>query len=118
MANPNIVNVTAILANTVVGVMESSNTVFHTNPSASGRVDAVDTIIVSNILNVNTDFTLILTTGGSNTVFMRTIALPSDSAIVVVDKNSKIRLLENSSIGGSASANNAVSYVLSMDQIY
>ena len=42
MANPNIVNVVRILANTVSGTMISSNTVWHSNPASSGAVNKIN----------------------------------------------------------------------------
>lgn len=119
MANPNIVNVTTILANCVTGNFTSSNTTFHNNPASSGRVDKISSIIVSNIDgNANADFDLIINNQGSNTFFARTIVVPADATLVVVDKNSGINLLENSSIGGAASANGDLSYVINIDQVY
>ena len=42
MANPNIVNVVRILANTVSGTMISSNTVWYSNPASSGAVNKIN----------------------------------------------------------------------------
>ena len=61
MANPNIVSVARILANTVTGSFTTSNTVFHTNPASSGAVHKINTVIVANVDGTaNADFDLIL----------------------------------------------------------
>ena len=119
MANPNIVNVTKILANTVTGAFVASNTVFHTNPSSSGRVDKINSILVTNVDGVaNADFDLIITNAGANNFLIKTVLCPADSAIVAVDKNSGFYLLENSKIGGAASAAGDLVYTISLEQIY
>jgi hypothetical protein len=89
MANPNIVNVQRILANTVTGQFISSNTVFVTNPASSGAVYKINSVTVTNI----------------------------DGA-AAVDKNSGFYMLENSTIGGAASANDDLSYTISFEQLY
>ena len=119
MANPNIVDVSRILANTVTGTFISSNTVFHTNPSGSGAVHKINTIMVTNIDGAaNADFDLIINNAGSNTYFVRTVVVPADATLVAVDKTNSLYLLENSTIGGAASANNDLTYTISLEQIY
>ena len=119
MANPNIVNVTRILANTVTGAFVASNTVFHTNPASSGSVHKINSILVTNIDGTaNADFDLIITNAGANSYMIKTVVCPADSAIVAVDKNSSFYLLENSKIGGAASAAGDLVYTISLDQIY
>jgi len=119
MANPNIVNVARILANTVSDTFTSSNTVFHTNPASSGSVHKINTIVVSNIDGAaNADFDLIINNAGSNTFIVKTVVVPADASLVAVDKNSGFYLLENSTIGGAASANSDLSYVISLEQLY
>jgi len=44
--------------------------------------------------------------------------VPSDAALVAVDKNSGFYMLENSTIGGAASANDDLSYTISFEQLY
>lgn len=119
MANPNIVNVARILANTVTGTFISSNTVFVTNPASSGAVYKINSITVTNIDgSANADFDLIINNAGSNTFIIKTVVVPSDAALVAVDKNSGFYLKENSTIGGAASANDDLSYTISFEQLY
>ena len=119
MANPNIVNVARILANTVTGAITTSNTVFHTNPASSGSVHKINTVLVTNIDGAaNADFDLIITNAGANSYMIKTVVCPADSAIVAVDKSSSFYLLENSKIGGAASAAGDLVYTISLEQIY
>lgn len=120
MANPNIVNVQRILANTVTGQFISSNTVFVTNPASSGAVYKINSVTVTNIDGAsNADFDLIISNPvGSNTFIIKTVVVPADASLVAVDKNSGFYLLENSTIGGAASANDDLSYTISFEQLY
>ena len=119
MANPNIVNVARILANTVTGSITTSNTVFHSNPASSGSVHKINSIIIANVDgSANADFDIIINNGGSNTFLVKTVVVPADATLVAFDKNSAFYLKENSSIGGAASANNELDFTISLEQIY
>ena len=119
MANPNIVNVARILANTVTGAITTSNTVFHTNPASSGSVHKINTVLITNVDGAaNADFDLIINNAGSNNYLIKTVIVPADSALVAIDKSSSFYLLENSTIGGAASANGDLTYTISLEQIY
>ena len=119
MANPNIVSVARILANTVTGSITTSNTVFHSNPASSGSVHKINSIIISNIDGTaNADFDLIMNNNGSNTFMIKTVVVPADSTLVAFDKNSSFYLMENSSIGGVASAADDLQFTISLEQIY
>ena len=119
MANPNIVSVARILANTVTGSITTSNTVFHTNPASSASVHKINSVIIANIDgSANADFDLILNNGGSNTFLVKTVVVPADATLVAFDKNSSFYLKENSTIGGAASANNDLQFTISLEQIY
>lgn len=119
MSNPNIVNVTRILANTVNGNITTSNTVFHANPAGSGSVHKINMVLITNVDGTaNADFDLILNNNGSNTFMTKTVVVPADSSFFPFDKNTFFYLKENSSIGGAASANNDLQFTISLEQIY
>jgi hypothetical protein len=59
----------------------------------------------------NADFDLIITNAGANNFLIKTVVVPADSAIVAVDKSSSFYLLENSKIGGAASAAGDLVYI-------
>ena len=79
----------------------------------------INTVNISNIsATANADFDLIITNAGSNTMLMKTIAIPSSATIVAVDKSSSFYLLENSKIGGKANSNSLIQFMISLEQIY
>ena len=54
MANPNIVNVTSILGETVVGALTTTlTTVLLTNAASSGKVLKVNSVLISNVDGTN-----------------------------------------------------------------
>ena len=71
MANPNIVNVTSILGETVFGVLTTTlTTVLLSNPASSGKVLKINTVLISNVNGtVATDTTIDIspTAGGTST---------------------------------------------------
>lgn len=120
MANPNIVNVQRILANTVTGNFTASNTVFVTNPASSGAVYKINSILITNVDGVNaSNADLIISNPvGSNTLILNQVNVPIQQTLVAVDKNTSIYLQENSTIGGQATEANDLSYTISFEQIY
>jgi hypothetical protein len=119
MANPNIVNVSRILANTVSGVLSTSNTALVTNPASSGSVYKVNIIKINNIDGANSaTFNLVLNNGGVSVDFMKTIAVAADTSLTALDKNESLYLKENSILAGSANTAGDLSYVISLEQIY
>ena len=120
MANPNIVNVQRILANTVTGNFTASNTVFVTNPASSGAVYKINSILITNVDGVtasNADL-IISNPVGSNTLILNQVNVPIQQTLVAIDKNSSIYLQENSTIGGQATEADDLSYTISFEQIY
>ncbi len=122
MANPNIVNVTSILGETIVGALTTTLTVLVTNLVSSGQVYKVNTIIASNIdgtndgavtfgINSNANGT------GTTTELASTVTVPADATLIVLDKNSSFYLQEDKSIVGLANANSTIEYVISYEVI-
>jgi len=126
MANPNIVNVTTILGNTSSNLISSNASPFATalinNPASSGKVFKINTIILTNRHGTDAQNASIrLYTqddlGGSNTDIISTVSFPPDAAIVVIDKNSSIYLLEDKSIGAAVDTANTVVVTCSWEEI-
>ncbi len=122
MANPNIVNVTSILGETIVGALTTTNTVLVSNAASSGKVYKINTIIASNIDGTNDGA---ITVGinsnangtGTTTELASTVTVPADATLVVLDKNSSFYLQEDKSIVGLANANSTLEYVISYEVI-
>lgn len=120
MANPNIVQVSKILANTVAGTLtNTANTTIISNAASSGKVIKVNLVRYTNIDGTSAvDGNLWLNNGGANTAMGSTVSIPADSALDVVNKNEGLYLLENMSLQGKASANSSLAYVCTAEAIY
>jgi hypothetical protein len=126
MANPNIVNVTNILGNTSTNLISSTANPFATalinNAASSNKIYKVNSIIVANVDgSAAADITISIFSqddlGGTATAIASTIAVPADATLVVIDKNSSFYLLEDKSIGATASAANDLVVTCSWEEI-
>jgi len=119
MAAPNIVNVSTITAKTVAAhLTTTTTTTLLANPSSSGKVFKINTILVSSVDPTNAaDATIFFDDGTDNKAIGRTITVPSDSTLVLLDKNSVIYLEEGKSIEGGASAANDLDVIISYEEI-
>ena len=126
MANPNIVNVTNILGNTSTNLISSTADPFATalvnNAASSGKVYKINSIIVANVDgSAAADITIKIFSeddlGGTGTAIASTISVPADASLVVIDKTTSFYLLEDKSIGATASAANDLVVTVSWEEI-
>ena len=126
MANPNIVNVTNILGNTSTNLISSTADPFATalanNAASSGKVYKINSIIVANVDgSAAADITIKIFSeddlGGTGTAIASTISVPADASLVVVDKTTSFYLLEDKSLGATASAANDLVVTVSWEEI-
>jgi hypothetical protein len=123
MANPNIVNVTAIYGKTAVTNLTTTNaTLVVENPASSGKVFKINSLVVSNVDGVSAaDITISLYSaaniGGTATQIVNTVVVPADASLVVIDKTTGIYLEEDKSIGAIASAANDLKVICSYEEI-
>lgn len=126
MANPNIVNVTSILGNTSSLLISSTADPFATalinNAASSGKVYKINSILVANVDgSANADITIKIFSqddlGGTGTAICSTVSVPADATLVVIDKNTSFYLLEDKSIGATASAANDLVVTCSWEEI-
>ena len=126
MANPNIVNVTSILGNTSTNLISSTADPFATalvaNAADSGKVYKINSIIVANVDgSAAADITIKIFSeddlGGTGTAIASTISVPADASLVVIDKTTSFYLLEDQSIGATASAANDLVVTVSWEEI-
>lgn len=123
MANPNIVNVTAIYGKTSVADLTTTNaTSVVSNAASSGKVFKINSLIVSNVDGTSAaDVTVSLYSaaalGGTATQIVSTITVPADATLVVIDKNNSIYLEEDKSIGATAGTASDLKVVCSYEEI-
>jgi hypothetical protein len=126
MANPNIVNVTTIYGNTSTNLISSTADPFATalvnNAASSGKVYKINSIVVANVDGTsNADITIKIFSqddlGGTGTAIASTITVPADASLIVTDKTTSFYLLEDKSIGATASAANDLVVTCSWEEI-
>ena len=122
MANPNIVNVTAIYGNTVnVSLSTTSETSVVSNAASSGVVYKIDNIVVANTTGTSATITINVHSaaalGGTAYPIASTITIPAYSTLIVTDKSTAFYLTENMSIGATAGTASALVVTASYENI-
>lgn len=123
MAAPNILNVTSIYGKTAYVELSSTNpTQIVSNAASSGKVYKINTIIVSNVDGTNAaDISINLYSQdaieGTAYAIAKTISVPADSSLVVIDKASGIYLEEDKSIGATAGSAGDLVVICSWEEI-
>lgn len=114
MANPNIVAVTSIYGKTDVLSVGTAATTITSNPTSSGKVFKINTLLVSNTDGSNSiDINVDLYRNSAAYYVAKTISVPADSTIVVIGRDNPIYLIEGDDLrvaGSSASASAVCSY--------
>lgn len=123
MANPNIVNVTAIYGNNSTTSLTTTNaTSIVSNAASSGKIYKINSLVVANVdgtsaaditINVYSQAAL----GGTAYALASTISVPADASLIVIDKSTGIYLLENQSIGATAGTANDLVVICSWEEI-
>lgn len=120
MAAPNLVNVTTITAKSVQAALTTTlTTEILANAASSGKVFKVNSIIIANIDGSNSvnGSVFITKSGGSPIAIASTIAVPADSSLTVIDKNTSIYLEEGDNIEAGASANSDAVITISYEEL-
>lgn len=123
MAAPNIVNVATITGKTAVVDLSTTNaTAVVSNAASSGKVFKINSLIVSNVDGSSAaDITISLYSqddiGGTATEICKTVSVPADASLVVIDKSTGLYLEEDKSIGATASAASDLKVVCSYEEI-
>lgn len=123
MANPNIVNVTTILANnSLTDLTTTSATAVVNNPAGSGKVYKVNSLIVSNKDSANVYAATISLysaddVGGTAYSIANLIDIPATASLIVIDKNTSYYIKEDQSIGVTANNANRLVATASWEEI-
>ena len=119
MAAPNLVNVSSILGKTTGITLTTSNQDVVT--CAADKVLKINSFIVSNIDGTNSaDVTVFFqdsSQSSANFSLATTVAVPADSTLVVIGKDSPIYLEESDKLIAVASANSDLVVVCSYEEL-
>lgn len=118
MANPNIVNVTDIRGKTAVQSVGTSATAIVENTAASGKIFKINSLTVANVDGTNAaDITVDVFRSSTSYKIANTIAVPADSTLVVISKDTAIYLEEGDSLRCLASATGDLQAICSYEEI-
>lgn len=116
MANPNIVNVTAIYGKTAVLAVTTSATAIVTNSAASNKIFKVNALYVSNVDGTNNaEITVDVFRSSTAYRIASTIVVPADATLDVI--SNPIYLEEGDSLRLTANANSDLEAVCSYEDI-
>lgn len=116
MANPNIVNVSTITAKTAVQQIGTSATTIVSNSASSNKVYKVNALYVSNVDGASSaDVNIDLYRSGTAYHIGKTIAVPADATLDVINK--PIYLEEGDDLRLTGSATSDLEAVCSYEEI-
>ena len=119
MAAPNLVNVTSILGKTIGAALGTSVTT-DILTCASDKLIKINSIIVANVDGTNSADVTVSFYDATDTTRYRlasTVAVPADSTLVVIGKDSPIYLEEGDRISAGASASSDLEIVISYEEL-
>lgn len=123
MAAPNIVDVGTITGKTLTYALSSTSaTVIATNAASSGKVFKVNSLVVANVDGATAaDITITVNSaasgGGTAYALAKTISVPADASLIVIDKSTAVYLEEDKSIVATAGSANDLEIVISYEEI-
>lgn len=122
MANPNIVNVTAIYGNTSYLIPSTTSaTTWTALTPAVGTVNKLDNLVASNVTAsaVNVTVSINSATGGGGTAYRIAyqISVPANASLIIVDKTTAIYVGESQSIVVTVATSNAIELTASYEAI-
>jgi hypothetical protein len=122
MANPNIVNATSIVGNSLSVAVATSATQLASNAASSGKVFKINSIVIANIdgtsaAEITVNIYSAASLGGSAIAIASTISVPADASLIVTDKTTSFYLLENQSIGAIAGTASDLVATISFEEI-
>ena len=129
MANPNIVNVTAIYGTTTYFVPSGTTAiVLLQNAASSGLVYKINQIVVANSTASAANTTVAVYSngavaqgsapaGGTAYPIVSTVSVPAYASLIAVDKTTAIYLMEGTSISITSGTGSALTYTISYESI-
>lgn len=130
MANPNIVNVSAIYGTTTYYTPSGTTAVvLLANAASSGKVYKINQIVAANVNGssaVNATVSIYSNgsvaqgsapSGGTAYPVVSTVSVPASASLVVTDKTTAIYLMEGTSISVTSGTANGITYTISYEEI-
>lgn len=123
MAAPNIASASSIIGKTAVVDLSTTNaTLVVENAASSSKVLKINSLYVANVDGTSSsEITVSVYSedniGGTATEICKTVTVPADATLIVIDKDSYIYLEEDKSIGATAADASRLKVVCSYEEI-
>ena len=119
MAAPNILSATSIYGKQTGAALDTTTTTsLLANTASSNKLLKINSIIVANVDGSSSaDATVSWYDGSTDYHLAKTVAVPADSTLVVVGKDSPIYLEEGHSIRGGAGTNSDLEVLICYDEL-
>jgi len=123
MTAPNIVDVGTITGKTTYAALSTTSaTTVLNNAASSGKVFKVNSLVVANVDGATAaDITITVNSAddGAGTAYAlaKTISVPADASLIVIDKSTAVYLEEDRSIVATAGSANDLEIVISYEEI-
>lgn len=117
MANPNIVNVTSITGQTALAALTTATANIVTNAAASGTVLKLNMVTLANYTTSNVYCNVMINRSSTTYYQLGNVAVPAQSTMVVVGKDTVTYMLEGDVLQANVSANTSVSITASYEII-
>lgn len=116
MSNPNLLNITSVIAKTAVANVITTATTIIENASSSNKVFKINALVVSNVDGTNTaDIDVDIYRSDFPYYIVKTVPVPADASVDVLSK--PIYLQEGDSLRATATANDDLQIVCSYEEI-
>ena len=117
MANPNVVAVSSIYANTAVDADVAASAVSLLT-CGSNKLQKINSLIIANIDGTNAaTIDVWITRSSADYYIAKTISVPADATLVIIDKNMGLYLIESDILKIQASAAGDLSATCSYEEI-
>jgi hypothetical protein len=129
MANPNIVNVSAIYGTTTYFTPSGTTAVvLLPNAASSGKVFKINQIVAANVTGTACNATVAIYTngavaqgsapaGGTSYPVLYQVSVPGNASMVCVDKSTAIYLMEGTSITVTSAVGSSLTFSISYEDI-
>ena len=117
MANPNMANATSIIGNTTLTALTTATSNVVTNAAASNSVYKLNMVQLANYTTSNVYCNVIINRSSTSFYELGNVAVPAQSTMVVIGRDTLLYLIEGDVLQANVSANSAVTMTTSFEVI-
>jgi len=109
------VNITSVTGRTAVAALTTVTSNVITNSSASGTVDKLNNVILTNYTSTSVSANVIINRSSTVYYLGGSVVIPGNSTLVLLGKDTSVYLEEGDVLQAQASANSSVNFTASYE---